>query len=399
MNNKTQERTGNHNAEVERLKSLVAVVSCVSIAGISMGFTLPLMTLTLDRDGSSGLLIGLIGSILGIAIVVYSPIVPKCISMLGMRKYVLACMIAEALMFICLKLFPLPLHWIVIRFVMGMAVAGIFIATESWINHLARPETRGRVLAIFNISLGVGFAAGPMILIFTGTVGWPPFLTGAAITTVALIPLFFIKSPKMNLEEPSKFSPFAFIFIAPALCLAVVLTAGTETLMGSLFHYYSARIGYLEADMHKMLSLFFIGGIVFQYPIGWLADHINIRKLLLALGLICFLCICIITQTPHNALLLKITLFCWGGIVTSIYTTALTAVGQEYDGSELIAANTSFGLLWGLGGFMPLIGGQATVYFGGNGLLYTAMFLTLLFIFLMALSIRRPSSRKTRYPS
>ncbi|WP_419901772.1 MFS transporter [Kiloniella sp.] len=377
----------------ERLKSLLIVSSCVSIAGISMGFTLPLMTLSLDREGSSGSLIGLVGSMLGIAIVLYSPLVPKCIAFLGMRKYLITCLLVESLMFISLKLFTLPLYWVVIRFIMGMAVAGIFIASESWINYLASPENRGRILALFNISLGVGFASGPLILITTGTEGWPPFIIGALIHFIALIPLFFVKSPKLDLETPSQFSPFAFILIAPALCIAVVLTAGTETLMGSFFHIYSSRQGYSEEDMHKLLSIFFIGGIIFQYPIGWLADKFNIRKLLLVLGIICFVCICTIFQAAQNIILLKFVLFCWGGIVTSIYTTALTAVGQEYTGSELIAANTSFGFLWGIGGLMPIMGGQAMTYINSDGLLYTCLLLTLLWLFSALLSRFRISNR------
>ncbi len=398
MSDKQQENHKKNSNEKQYLKSLFVVASCVSIAGVSMGFTLPLMTLSLDREGGSGSLIGLVGSMLGIAIVLYSPLVPACISFFGMKRYVLICLLVESLMFISLKLFTLPQYWIVIRFVMGMAVAGIFIASESWINHLARPENRGRILALFNISLGIGFASGPLILIVTGTESWTPFITGALIHLVALVPLLFIKNPRMNLEAPSQFSPFAFILIAPALCAAVVLTAGTETLMGSFFHFYSIRLGHSEDDMHKMLSIFFIGGIIFQYPIGWLADHMNIRKLLLILGIICLLCIGIIFQVAQDILLLKIMLFCWGGIVASIYTTVLTAVGQEYRDSDLIAANTSFGFLWGIGGLMPLIGGQATEYFNRNGLLYAALILTLVFIFLMAFSLRRPSSQNNRYP-
>ncbi|KKJ76324.1 hypothetical protein WH95_14010 [Kiloniella litopenaei] len=392
--------TGEKKLSSERpsnLKDLIAVISCVSIAGISMGFTLPLMTISLDRDGSSGSFIGLIGSMLGIAIVLFSPFVPACISYLGMRKFVIICMIGETLMFVCLFLFPDPVAWVIIRFVMGMAVAGIFIGSESWINHLAISSHRGRILALFNISLGLGFASGPLLLIMTGTDSWLPYITGACICFFATLPLLVVKDPEMDLETPGSFNQFSFILIAPAYCAAVVLASGTETLMGTFFHYYGSRVGYAQPQMHVMLTLFFLGGLVFQYPIGWLADHMNIPRLLLILGLVCIACIILTFQFSHIIFLFKFLLFCWGGILTSIYNTVLTAVGHEYKGADLIAANAAFGFLWGIGGLMPLIGGQATQAYQGNALIYVSLALTLLFVILMAGSLINSKVGKKNY--
>ncbi|KLN62073.1 hypothetical protein WH96_00570 [Kiloniella spongiae] len=394
---KISEESQNLSIRPSNIKDLIAVISCVSIAGISMGFTLPLMTISLDRDGSTGSFIGLIGSMLGIAIVLFSPFVPACISSLGMRKFVIICMLGETLMFVCLFLFPEPVAWVLIRFVMGMAVAGIFIASESWINHLAISSHRGRILALFNISLGLGFASGPLLLIITGTDSWLPFITGACICFVATIPLLLVQDPDMDLESPSSFNQFSFILIAPAYCAAVVLASGTETLMGTFFHYYGSRIGYAQSDMHIMLTLFFLGGLIFQYPIGWLADHMNIPRLLLILGLVCILCIILTFQFAHIILLFKFLLFCWGGILTSIYNTVLTAVGHEYKGADLIAANASFGFLWGVGGLMPLIGGQATQAFQEEALMYVSLALTLLFVVLMIGSLTKAKTRKKNY--
>ncbi|WP_020594365.1 MFS transporter [Kiloniella laminariae] len=389
MSETLQDREYNTDLHRDRLKSLFAVVSCVSIAGVSMGLTLPLMTISMARDGASDGMIGLIGSVLGFATVCYSRFVPAGIKFCGMRNYVLICMLTEALMFLCLKIFPSPLAWIIIRFIMGMMVAGIFIASETWINYLARDDTRGRVLALFNISLGVGFASGPLILIVAGSSGWAPFLSGCIITLIALLPLLFINNFHMDLEKPSTFSPFAFILIAPALCAAVVLTAGTETIMGTFFIGYGKELGHSESDTEIMLTIFFIGGLFFQYPVGWLADHINPRKLLLYLGISCLICIFLLYGFAPHKFVLKVLLFCWGGLLTSLYNTALTAVGHDYSGSDLVAANASFGFLWGIGSLAPLITGQIMEFLGSDALIMVTALLTFAFILLMAGSLKR----------
>ena len=92
---------------------------------------------------------------------------------------------------------PIGLHagynavWLVLRLLSGVAVAGLFVASESWINQVARSEQRAQVMAIYNISLSAGFALGPL-LGFVGVQGWAPFIIGAAIMFVAAIPMIFV---------------------------------------------------------------------------------------------------------------------------------------------------------------------------------------------------------------
>ena len=71
-----------------------------------------------------------------------------------------ACVILSVLA-LCLGTFPLV--WVGARALYGMAAAGLFVVTQSWLNDVCENEWRGRIIGIFYMSyviaLGFGLSA------------------------------------------------------------------------------------------------------------------------------------------------------------------------------------------------------------------------------------------------
>ena len=57
-----------------------------------------------------------------------------------------------------------PLPWLVLRAVVGFGCAGLFIATESWLNAKAPPESRGRVFSLYMVGTFVALAVGQLLI-------------------------------------------------------------------------------------------------------------------------------------------------------------------------------------------------------------------------------------------
>ena len=124
-----------------------------------------------------------------------------------------------------------------------------------------------------------------------------------------------------------------------------------------------------EGSAALILTAVGLGGIALQWPIGWLADHVDRRKVLLFCA----------AGGGAGALLLPlmvsegsafwIMLFLWGGLFAGVYTVSMALVGQRFRGAELVTASAAFGLLWGLGGLAgPSLGGFAMDLWDPDGL-------------------------------
>ncbi len=131
--------------------------------------------------------------------------------------------------------------------------------------------------------------------------------------------------------------------------------------MGALLPVYGVRNGLSESAAAAMLTASYVGALLFQLPIGWLADRMNRYLLLILLivgGLVGALLLPAIVSLDRPFMWLGLGL--WIGLFTGTYIVAMTIVGERFRGADLVAANASFGFLWGLGMLTgPFLSGTA----------------------------------------
>ena len=79
-------------------------------------------------------------------------------------------------------------------------------------------------------------------------------------------------------------------------------------------------------------------------------------------------------------------LFVWGAVAFGTYTIAMVELGDRFSGALLLAGNSAFGIVWGIGGIVgPLVGGTAMDLMGPEGLPIT---LAILFVILGLAAIK-----------
>jgi MFS family permease len=259
--------------------------------------------------------------------------------------------------------------WFPIRFFLGVAISAIFIISETWINQLAMPRIRGRIIGIYNTVAAAGFALGPLTLAVIGSQGWPPFLVGITGILIAL-PVFVLARDHLpGFDGRENASVFSFISLAPMLLLAVAFAALFDQVTLSLLPIYGLRHGLAEATSSLALAVMIIGNVVFQIPIGWLADRISRRFLMNIMAITTMIGSLLLSLLIGESMLLWPMLFVWGAVAFGIYTIALVELGDRFSGALLLAGNGAFAMMWGIGGILgPPVAGAAMDLIGPEGL-------------------------------
>lgn len=343
---------------LDRRKSLIAIIACISVCGIGYGLTLPLIGLSMERMGASGGLIGLNTAMMAIATIGFTPLVPRILRAVGVMRLMLACIAATILLILAFKAIPNIWLWFPLRFLLGCALAGLFVVTEFWINEISGDRSRGRIMGLYAAVLSGGFALGPITLQFTGTLGWAPFVTGVLIIAVASLPLALVRGVAPDLGGRQHKSVLGFIAIAPAAICAAFVFGAVEMGVFNMLPVYGVRNGLDERTAALMLAAISAGNVLLQYPIGWIADRVD-RQLVLALcalvGLIGAATLPVVVGIP---VLRYPSLFVWGGVIVGLYTVGLVLLGQRFSGPDLAAANAAFVMLYGVGALVgpPLVG-------------------------------------------
>ena len=353
-------------------KGVIAAIVCVGIFCIAIGLSYPLLTLIMEDMGFSASVIGLNTSMTPLGMILSSPFVPKLAQRYGSWFLTLTCFFITAVIFLFLALIRDLVFWFPLRFILGISINVIFILSESWINQLAIPKIRGRIIGIYATVAAAGFALGPIILVVSSSYRWLAFLIGI-ILILAAIPIL-IKSKKNlpELDNEDNSSIFPFLKFVPLLLLSVATAALFEQITLSLLPIYGLRHGLSEPVTSLVLGTLIFGNVLIQLPIGWLADIISRRILLIILSFTAVSGSMLLPTLIGGSMFLWPMLLIWGGVAYGTYTVALIELGESFSGAKLVAGCGAFSMMWGIGGTLGSpIAGIAMDILGQEGLTVT----------------------------
>lgn len=348
---------------------LFVVILMASVFAMAQGLTYPLLAFILERQGVSSALIGLNTAMTPLGIICSSALVPYIAKRFGAARMALASALVLASLLALIGAWQNLLVWFPARFLIGVAINGLFIASETWVNLLAPPDRRGRVLGIFSASLAAGFAVGPFLIVLTGTQGPAPFLFGVGVFLVTAGLLFWVRNDLPPLHDGAASSILTFLPLAPYLLLCVAAAAAFDQASLALLPVYGRSFGVGEVSMASAIGILILGNILFQVPIGWLADRWSRRGTIVLLCALTILGAGLLPLVIGTGWATWALFVVWGSTGYGIYTIALIDLGDRFKGSLLLAGSTAFSLMWGVGGMIgPTALGMTMSAIGPQGL-------------------------------
>jgi MFS family permease len=358
-------------AESERRWSLAAAIASVTVFGLSVGQSGPLLPLLLEQRGTGTTLNGLNAGSTFIGVIIGPLLAPRLVRRFGVRNFLLVCFSLDIALFLAMKVFDSIAAWFVLRAVLGMVGSSIFTTGEAWISQLAGDAGRGRIIGIYAAALSAGFGAGPLILSLTGIEGWSPFLVNAAISALATLPLFGVGDASHGFGRERGASPLRMFGRASAILGAVAVFGLFESALMALMPIWGVRSGLTERWAAATLSAVYFGSIVLQVLIGWLSDRTSRMAALRVCGAVGLVGAMVLVNIPPSPLVLFCLLFVWGGVASGIYPIALSMAGDRFRGGDLVSVNAAMIVAYGLGALMgPPAGGAAMDALDPQGLLW-----------------------------
>ena len=99
-----------------RIRNLVAVSAVLGVAALVHGFSLPLLSLVLQRQGVGTTMIGLSTAVQYLAVLAAAPFVPRLMARQGPVPMMALSIAATALLLVALPALPDVYIWFVLRF-------------------------------------------------------------------------------------------------------------------------------------------------------------------------------------------------------------------------------------------------------------------------------------------
>ncbi len=354
-----------------RFRSLAAAIVAMGVTSALYALSLPLFAARLDAMGHGDAVIGINSAAQAISLILVAPLAPRLLRRWGPAVFMLWMLAASFVLILLVPLWENAWYWLVMRLLLGAATGLLWIAGETWINEAADDTSRGRTLALYGIAGAGGTMAGFGILYAVGHGGWLPFLIMEALILVCAVAVAAAIRVAPRFADMQTQSTLALFRVAPAPLLVNLLVAVTFGALATFLPVYGPAIGVPLRDAFLLLTLLSGGGLL-QYPIGWLADHMDRRLLLVIVLIVMAALFAVMPAALADAFWRWPYVIVLGGGMMGLYTLSLILLGQYFRGADLSAATTLFQVMWNTGMFSgPFAIGFAMDSIGDRALPWT----------------------------
>lgn len=270
-----------------------------------------------------------------------------------------------------LILYPVAPHWmawVLMRVVVGFCFSGIYITSESWLNASSSNETRGQALSAYMIMQMVGIIAAQALLNFRDPGGFDLFVISSVLVSIAFTPILLSASAAPSFERTTPLSMKKLFHTSPLACVGMFLMGGVFAAQFGMASVWGSEVGLSVRNLSIFVGSIYVGGLVLQYPIGWLSDRIDRRTLIAWLAALGAFSVLLGMVLPWTLPVLVAIGFLSGGVSNPLYSLLVAYANDYLDGSEMAGASAGLLFINGLGAIGgPLITGWFMQQLGPSG--------------------------------
>jgi MFS family permease len=348
------------------VRSLLLAVFALT-AGV--GFMASLVSLRLAAAGAGPAAIGLVGTAFFVGLTVGSLRAEAAIRRVGHIRAFAAFVSLLSASLLAYALQQGVALWTALRLVDGFCLAGVYVCVESWLNDRAGPAERGSVLAGYMVALYTGQGLGQFLLSQGQAEPARPFVLASILASLAVIPVALTRTSSPGVAA---FHPPRLRDLYAASPLGIVGVGATGAMLGAFYSLgalHARRLGLDLTSVAAFMSAVILGGVALQWPLGWLSDRFDRRRVILGVfgGAAVASLVIGLTGAAGPALLISGALF--GGLSFALYPLCVAHTNDHLTPEQRVGASGGLVLVYSVAAAVgPLAGSAAMAWLGSGGL-------------------------------
>lgn len=269
--------------------------------------------------------------------------------------------------FILYAAVPHPIAWAMMRLMVGFCFSGVYVVCESWLNDASTNETRGKTLSLYMMTQMVGIISAQGIVNFADAGSYALFVVMSVLVSVSFAPILLSATPAPVFQSTKPMTLRRLFVTSPLGCVGMFFMGAIFAGMFGMAAVYGSEKGLSVADISTFVAVIYIGGVVLQYPVGYLSDRMDRRRL------ITFVCLgAAIAMIPAaflagNYLILLVAGFTLGGLSNPLYSLLIAYTADYLEPEDMAAASGGLMFINGSGAVLgPFIVGAMMTGLGAD---------------------------------
>lgn len=311
-------------------------------AGFCLGITAPLVEIFLHESHFSDESISSFFFIEALGFLSLAPFVPTLVK----RYHHQTLMLVGLLLILCVFL---ALPWskgfftiIVLRFLMGVGKALIFVISASVINLLATENHRGSLIGLFAASFFASEGVSPLFLSIVPYAVEKVSLVVSFLMVLCMLPLVFCKCHIVQFTGAIKLRKAQLVILVPSVIIVSFMQGLNQTAIQEIFSLYAIEIGVKESTIMLLISVILLGGVFLCGFASVLLDKYSYEKVVFLLMVVIIGVYSVLYIEQPYIYQSWLALFFLGGAILSLYIVAMVILGRTYKGINLAGALAGF---------------------------------------------------------
>jgi MFS family permease len=261
---------------------------------------------------------------------------------------------------IALPLLTEPWAWTLLRVLVGFCMSGIYVAAESWLNAAATNETRGKVLSAYMIAQTLGIIGAQGLLTLGDAATSTLFIVASILVSISFGPILLSATPVPAVQVARPMALRGLFAASPLGTVGIFLLGAVYATQSGMGAVFGTQIGMTAAQIALFVAMLFAGALLLQYPIGWLSDRMDRRKLIFSAATLGAASCALGWLAGGGLWFLMAAAFFAGGVTTPLYALFLAYTNDTLTTEDMPAASGGLVFTFGLGAIAgPLATGWA----------------------------------------
>ena len=160
-------------------KSINPSIKYLSISafftGIALGYLFTVLVIIQKLNGYSESIIGLISASFSLGLMIAGFFVSKILARIGIYRMLLLSVSIQTICVLLIFIYFTPINLALCSFIMGIMGGMNWMTMDTWANIVSNDKNRGKAIGLYNSSISIGFAIGPLLVAIFGTQGFSLF--------------------------------------------------------------------------------------------------------------------------------------------------------------------------------------------------------------------------------
>ncbi len=375
------------------LLSFTALFLSIFFVQMGSGSLGPLDALSGAVLGFSTAEIGLLGSAHFLGFFLGCYVAPRLIGDIGHARTFAA---AAAIGAIAALLHPVivgPAYWALLRVLTGLAIAAAYTVVESWLHAKTDNKSRGRVYGMFRVVDLVGGIGAQGLIAILEPGSYVAYNIVAMFCCICLLPLALTQRAAPDIPAAPRLRPLKVALLSPAAVAGIIVAGVTSAGFRMVGPVYGVENDLSQGQIAIFLAVGMLGGVLAQYPVGWIADKGGRRPVLLGISIVAAAsCLGIAYGVaPGNATAIYIAAFVFGTTAFPIYSVSAAYANDNAEPDFVVELNAALIFFYSVGAIIsPTISAWLIALAGANAMF---LFMAAVHLLLVAFTLYRMTRR------